>query len=158
MDIRLGDSRDEVVARFGKPQERRPGDPWHDNEEALGSVIRPEDLAADDDWTGYETLVWHKDQVCAVFKDNIIRALVVRAYTRAQNGRGIRLGDHESKMESLYTEKPEIETVDVPAAAGRHARKSANWIKVYRYNKLGIGFEIRDEKVVSMSLFPVQAE
>ena len=126
--------------------------------EAARRGVRPEDLPASETREGYESIAWSKGQICAVLKDNILQALVVRQPARAENGRGLRVGDNESKLESLYSEKPEIGTADAPPSIARGFRKSASWIKVYRYNALGIGFEVRDEKVRSITLFPPQPD
>jgi hypothetical protein len=159
LGIAVGDSRDDVVAKFGKPKEHWQGNPWRDPaDEALGLVLQPDQFTADGTWAGYETLAWPQNQICAVFKDNLTQALIVRSNAKAQNGRGLRLGDHEDKLERLYPEKPEIDTADAPQTRDRGKRKSANWIKIYRYNKQGMGFEVRDERVVSMSLFPPQSD
>jgi serine/threonine-protein kinase len=159
LGLAIGDSRDDVVAKFGKPDRHFSGDPWKDKGDFLGFVLQPEDLAGAAGWEGFETLTWHHDELCVVFRDNVVTALVVHQVARAHNGRGLRLGDTETKIENLYNpEKPAIDTADSPAASRRILGKSANWIKIYRYNKLGMGFEIRDEKVVSMTLFPPQPE
>src|SRR5262249_49858802 len=142
----VGDSRDDVVAKFGKPQRSQPGDPWHHETKALGLVLRPKDLAGDGNFDSYETLTWSKNRVAGVFRGNLVQALVVRLDQKAENGRGVRLGDNEIKLEHLYPEKPDIDTADASAPPGRGLRKFATWVKIYRYNKLGIGFEVRDEK------------
>ena len=146
------------MAKFGKPERHWTGSPWQDNQEVLGLVVGPEDFEPESSWEGYETLTWSKEQICAVFKNNVVQSLIVRPHARAESGRGLWLGDNETKMERLYPEKPEIVTADAPRTTGRGLRKSASWVKVYRYNKLGMGFEIRDEKVVSMCLFPPHAD
>jgi serine/threonine protein kinase len=154
----VGDSRDDLVARLGKPQRSKAGDPWRKEPKALGLVLRPEDLAGDRERDNCETLIWSKGRIGAVFHDNLVRALVVGPDQKAETGRGLRLGDHEIKLEHLYPEKPDIGTADASATTGHGFRKSATWVKIYRYNKLGIGFEVQDEKVVSMTIFPPQAE
>ena len=158
LGISLGDGRDDLVAKFGKPERHWTGSPWQEKSDALGLVLRPEDLTADQTWQGYESISWSKEQVCAVLKDNTLQAMVIRQPARAENGRGLRVGDNESKLERLYSEKPEIGTADAPPSIAKGFRKSASWIKVYRYNALGTGFEVRDEKVRSMSLFRPQPD
>jgi hypothetical protein len=158
LGISLGDGRDDLVAKFGKPERHWTGSPWQEKSDTLGLVLRPEDLTADETWQGYDSISWSKEQVCAVLKDNTLQALVIRQPARAENGRGLRVGDNESKLERLYSEKPEIGTADAPPSIARGFRKSANWIKVYRYNALGTGFEVRDEKVKCMTLFPPQPD
>jgi tRNA A-37 threonylcarbamoyl transferase component Bud32 len=158
LGISLGDGRDDLVAKFGKPERHWTGSPWQEKPEVLGLVLRPEDLLADETWQGYESITWSKDQICAVLKEGAVQALVVRQPSRAENGRGLRVGDDESKLERLYSEKPEIGTADAPPSIAKGSRKSANWIKVYRYTTLGTGFEVRDEKVRSMTLFPLQPD
>jgi tRNA A-37 threonylcarbamoyl transferase component Bud32 len=155
--IAIGDSRDELVAKFGKPERQWKGDPWQDNE-SLGLVLRPDNLSVAGAWEGYESLAWFKGQICAVLRDNVVQALVIRQPFRARNGRGLSMGDNEARLENLYPEKPDIDTVDAPPASGKSNRKTARWVKVYRYSALGIGFEVRDEKLRSMVIFPPQSD
>src|SRR5262249_17109434 len=118
----VGDNRDDLVARFGKPQRSYPGDPWREESKALGLVLRPGDLRPDGTWDGYETLIWSKNRIGAVFRSNLVQALIVRLDQRAENGRGLRLGDNESKLEHLYAEKPDIDTANVSAPPGHSLR------------------------------------
>jgi serine/threonine protein kinase len=156
--IAIGDSRDELVAKFGKPERQWKGNPWQDNAESLGLVLRPDNLSVAGAWDSYESLAWFKGQICAALRDNVVQALVIRQPFKARNGRGLSMGDNEAKLEDLYPEKPDIDTVDAPPTSGKSNRKTARWVKVYRYNALGIGFEVRDEKVKSMTIFPPQSE
>ena len=112
------------------------------------------DLTSDGVWDEYDTLTWSHGQICGVFKNNVAQAMVIRQHARGGSGRGLRFGDNEGKTEDLYPEeKPDITFADAPATTGR-SRSSAKRIKIYRFNKLGVGFEGRDHKVTSMSIFP----
>src|SRR5262249_48673861 len=72
LGISIGDSRDDLVAKFGKPERHWTGSPWQDNQEVLGLVVGPEDLEPESSWEGYESLTWSKEQICAVFKNNVV--------------------------------------------------------------------------------------
>jgi hypothetical protein len=154
LGMAVGDSRDDFVAKFGKPENHSTGMPWRFNSEALGLVVQPKDLTSDGVWDEYDTLTWSHGQICGVFKNNVAQAMVIRQHARGGSGRGLRFGDNEGKTEDLYPEeKPDITFADAPATTGR-SRSSAKRIKIYRFNKLGVGFEGRDHKVTSMSIFP----
>jgi hypothetical protein len=147
--LKIGGDYNEAVAHFGQPPEKWLGYATGKEARVLGHVLKDQELGPGPDVT---SVAWPKEQVALVLqKYTQISAIVARAPGTA-TARGLKIGATESQLEKLYSERPTITTVDVPASGGKPAR----WIKIYRYDELGIGFEVEREKVTGITLYPAE--
>jgi tRNA A-37 threonylcarbamoyl transferase component Bud32 len=147
--LKIGDDYNEAVARFGQPPEKWLGYPTGKDARVQGHVLKDQELGPGPDVT---SVAWPKEQAALILrKYTQISAIVARAPGTA-SARGLKIGATETQLEKLYLERPAITTVDVPASGGKPAR----WIKVYRYDALGIGFEVEHEKVTGITLYPAE--
>jgi serine/threonine-protein kinase len=162
LDFKIGGSRDDLIAALGKPETVWHGAPSQDAKKwdrvwtDVGGILRPSDVNDSLDpeaWKGYEILYWSgpDKQVYAVTQAGTIRAVVAQGRTHAaKSGRGVGIGDSEAKLIHAYTsELPTSVRVPDPPSGKRPAGS-----KGYRYDRLGIGFVIENEKVVSITLYP----
>jgi hypothetical protein len=145
--LKIDDDYADAFGRLGEPFDKWPGYPTGKDARLLGHVLKPDELGPAAEII---TAIWPKEQVCILFHSpTTIRAIIVRA-PRAASARGLQVGASEAHLEQHYPERPNLTTVDLPASAGKPAR----WIKVYRYDDLGIGFEVEHEKVTGITLYP----
>jgi len=138
LDIKIGDSRDDVVAKLGKPQPgvqaRLPG-------LVNGLLIREEKEPRTQ-----QVLSWSDHQVCVLLTQDKVQAVVVRSPHKGSSGRKVKIGDSEARLVHAYSsEIPKIEALDP---------KDEKRGKIYHYDPLGISFEVVDEKVIATFLFP----
>jgi hypothetical protein len=163
LGLKVGDTRDDVVVRLGKPEKEVKGDPWaapQDVRNALGHVLRPEDLGGDNAAPGgLDVLLYWGDALCVVLRHGVVRAIVVRGGHKALTGRGMDVGDSEEHLVHAYAS--ELQTVEPFAVQeGEKARRDlpegtpAKMGKLYRYGNLGIGFEVIDGHVTAITLYP----
>src|SRR5262249_35836563 len=99
---------------------------------------------------------WANDEVLVFLFANEVRGLVIRHPYRAVTGRGLRIDDKESVLKDIYPERPLIETLSTASPKGRGSARSASYVEIYRYDELGIGFEIQDKRVRAIALFPAR--
>jgi hypothetical protein len=150
--LKIGDRRDDVIARLGKPQRE-----WHGKDpgprpdpEILGRVFYDSDLEGDRaDATEDDFLFYADNRLSLLLRHNVIRAIVVRVRHKAPTARGLDVGDSEAQLIHLYPEIPS--SVRGASAAGGPT------IKIYRFDNLGIGFEVGNEHVVAITLYPAKA-
>jgi len=113
-----------------------------------------------------------KDGVFVLLHENQVRAVVVHESHAGLTARGVKVGDAEDVLKHRYPEKPETHTFGLknsereaslfPAPNIRVYSSSAppkggnvpQWGMVFRYETLGIGFEVVENKVTSITLFP----
>jgi tRNA A-37 threonylcarbamoyl transferase component Bud32 len=160
LGLEIGSSHEDVVLALGKPDLRFRGNPWKGGggHLALGHVLEPEELDGEEaDLNHLQVLGWHNHEVCAVLKQDVLQALVVQHPYKAENGRGVKIGDKEARLVHLYSSEIAredsfvVESDRAPPVA-HPARKG----KVYRYDALGIGFEVQNEKVTAITLYPAR--
>jgi hypothetical protein len=149
LGLKIGNDYADVVGRFGEPFEKWPGYPTGKDARLMGHVLKLEELPPAAETA---SALWPKEQACILFRlPTTIHAIVARAPGTA-SARGLKIGATESQLEKLYPERPAIRTIDVPASGGKPAR----WIKIYRYDEFGIGFEVEHEKVTGITLYPTE--
>jgi serine/threonine protein kinase len=177
LGVQIGFDRDRLIAAIGQaPEKDQPhGNPWNgDHKEALGHALKPEYVVGEDrELDDLDMLLWSKGDICALLRDGIVQALVIHHKPEATTGRGIKIGASLEEVESRYPLDldPEITTFrlqqdlrssawPVPVSGvftswpSIKTSKKATSGKAYRYDKLGIGFEIANEKVKAIALFP----
>jgi tRNA A-37 threonylcarbamoyl transferase component Bud32 len=179
--IQIGDDRDVLMAkRVHSADEEQPHGTrgpltaWVGDKaiKGLGRVLQPMDVAElDSDPGEFDVLHWSKDQVFVLLHENRVCAVVVHKSNAGATGRGVIVGDSETKVGGVYTGKPEIRTFEIKTG-DRNARLASpvardvfaspavlpsgmpEWGLVRRYDALGIGFEIVKDKVKSITLYP----
>jgi tRNA A-37 threonylcarbamoyl transferase component Bud32 len=179
--IEIGDDRDTLMAKRGQAADeeqphgtRGPLTAWVGDKalKGFGRVLQPIDVAElHTDPGDFDVLYWSKDQVFVLMFENRVRAVVIHKNHAGATGRGVAVGDEETKIGKAYTEKPDIRTFEIKAA-DRNARSASafsgkvfaspavlpsglpEWGLVRRYDSLGIGFEIVKDKVKSITLYP----
>ena len=166
LGIKIGDSRDVVIARMGLPEEEHHGDP---NPPAagqvgartvmggsLGHVLTPADLGGEANLSRIEVLSWSDRHVSVVLLQGIVRAVVVRAPHPGESGRGIKIGHRDAHMKRVYSEEqPQVGTFALPVPTEKtSSRPRGGWGEFYRYDSLGIGFEVEGERVTAITLYP----
>ena len=62
----------------------------------------------------------------------------------------MKIHDSVETLERLYPETPDIHVVPLAGKAGSH-------VNVYRYDDLGIGFEVQAGKIAAITLYPLRA-
>jgi hypothetical protein len=148
--VQIGDDRDAVVARLGKPA--HPGsDAWSKLPKLFGALLRPEDFGADPN--RMELLTWHDGRLGVIVEQNQVRGVIVRAPQPAETGRGVRIGDTERRLKQRYDEPNDLdkEHYEVDESAGH---KRTAWGVIYRYASIGLNAVIRDERVSGFALYP----
>jgi eukaryotic-like serine/threonine-protein kinase len=161
LGLEVGASLEDVVLRFKARHENEfQGNPWifttttAKHKDALGHVLKQEDLG---DWRVHNhmrVLSWANEQVLVLLHEDTVRAIIIHQPYRAATGRGLRIGDSESRLKDVYPERPTIETLPIPAKTVKAATRPAGYLETYRYDDLGIGFEVQDKRVKAITLFP----
>jgi hypothetical protein len=144
--VQLGEERDSIVARLGKPS-HPTGEPWK-NRALAGNLLRSDDLGEIDVANRLELLTWHQEHLCVLLENNLVRAVVVRDPFWGETGRNLRIGDSETRLKQRYGEPTAVE----PA----HAESSANsvgWGLIFRYAALGVSAEVRGDRVTGLALY-----
>jgi hypothetical protein len=182
--IQIGDDRDTVMAKRGQPadEEQPPGTSgpltlWRGDKalKGFGHVLQGADLADssanhEDD---FDVLHWTKDQVFVLLFENRVRAVVIHKSQAGTTGRGLSVGDTETKLGDKYQEKPDIRTFELKPGDRKAQLTSPfprevfassgilppaihipEWGEVRRYDALGIGFEIVKGKITAITLYP----
>jgi serine/threonine protein kinase len=153
LGIEVGDRRDDVVVRMGRAPDRElSGSPWatEDTRALLGHVLKFDDLVLPEAKERTKVLLWSSDEVIVVLLDDRVRTVIVNEPHKASSPRGIHLGDSVSRLEDRYREEqPELSSV--PVLSKRPGQPSH--VNVYRYDKLGIGFEVQGGHVSSITLY-----
>ena len=121
----------------------------------LGHRLRAEDLALPDEALARLDLRWNsKSSICGVFFEEKLRALIVQEPYAGATGRGLKIGDRNSRVMDIYPEDPsETLLLDVPDQDAK-VRRPGQKIEVRRYDALGIGFEMHEKKVTAITLYP----
>jgi hypothetical protein len=135
--------------------------------------LRAEDVQGDDEnLDDLDLLLWSKGEVCALLRNGIVQALVIHHQRDAGSERGIKIGSSLKEVEAQYPLEldpgmaPFRVTQDerasgwlgaFPTGQKDKTSKKATSGKAYRYDGLGIGFEIVNDKVVAITLYPALA-
>jgi tRNA A-37 threonylcarbamoyl transferase component Bud32 len=151
LNLRIDDPQQEAVERV-KLVKGGPMNPWATERTPgyLGHVLRAEDLGL-----GAEALARldvqrsADEKVCVIFHDDRVRAIIVRV-PHAATARGLRIHDRKGRVLDVY---PEDASEDVTLEAADSARASRK-IEVRRYDAIGIGFEMHEDKVTAITLYP----
>jgi len=165
LGLEVGSSLEDVALVFKSRHEKEfEGNPWvfagaqAKRKGALGHVLKPEDLG---DWrvhNNIRVLSWANEQVLVLLHRDVVRAILVHQPYRAATGRGLRIGGTESQLKDIYTDRPDIQTLPLTLHPEKSGPKATGYIETYRYDELGIGFEIQDKKVTSIVLYPSRSQ
>src|SRR5437879_1466092 len=127
-------------------------------EGAIRHVLPPEDLGDARVHNNIRVLSWANEQVLVLLHRDVVRAILVPQPYRAATGRGLRIGGTESQLKDIYTDRPDIQTLPLTLHPEKSGPKATGYIETYRYDELGIGFEIQDKKVTSIVLYPSRSQ
>ena len=158
LGIHVGDSFERAEGNTGrkmfhKLMKDKPADV------SLGHVLTP-GLDFDDRSVG--SVAWTDDRkvviLCApaheLARASVQAVIVQEPYPSAVTGRGVKLGDDRDTVMQKY-DKVDVEAyVKTVELLEEHLPKSVFELEVRRYDALGIGFELRYGKVVSITLYP----
>src|SRR5438552_10222528 len=165
LGLEVGASLEDVGRRFSSRHEKEfHGNPWvyaaetAKHKHALGHVLKQEDLGDQSIGKQMKLLSWANEGVVVLFHDDAVRAIIIHQPYRAATGRGLRIGDSESRLKDLYPERPLLETLPLQTQSAKSPSKPPGYLETYRYDDLGIGFEIQDKRVRSITLFPSRAQ
>jgi tRNA A-37 threonylcarbamoyl transferase component Bud32 len=155
LGLEVGQTRDDVVSKFRRPKDKWAGDPWQgDAQAAVGQVLRPDDLPAPGKYDEVETLGWPRNGVDVVLYENQVVAVIIRA-SGASTRRHLKIGAKVNEVLRLYPEVPSIE-VKMPPEGIEHHSSLPTHVEIFRYDQLGIGFEVRAGIVESITLYPAK--
>jgi hypothetical protein len=150
--VQLGEERDAVVARLGKPT--HPGsDAWKSRPSLFGDLLRPADLDAADNPSRFELLTWFDERLGVLIEQNQVRAVVARSPYWAETGRAVRVGDSEKRLKQRYDEPTDIAKEHYASDNGPDRKRTA-WGTVYRYATIGLSAVVRDERITGLALYP----
>jgi serine/threonine protein kinase len=90
----------------------------------------------------HEVLSWSDGQVQVLLSNAEVLAVIARAPYPAQSGRRLRMGAKLGDL--LYHYAPELPTIE----------RLQPGVNLYRYDTLGIAFQVVDEKVTGMAIYP----
>ena len=157
LDLKIGDSREDVVGKFGKPDDERDIAPFlEEMKMAHGDLLSAGDMGDEDNFSELKVLSWRKGQVEAVIDAGRLRALAIHVPYRAGSGRRIKIGDKEARLIHQYADAVAVESSHAlpdqkgQAKTGIGARKA----KIYRYDELGISYEVVNELVAAIAVYP----
>jgi len=154
LGLEVGSDMVAVGQTFSQRQEHQwTGNPWKVEDLKLGDILKPADLGDAAALDGMKVLSWSNQRVLVFVKDDVVRALVVHEPYHAVTGRGLRIGHSESKLKQLYPEEPQLGTRPLPEDE-KARKRSARYVETYRFDKLGIGFEVLEQRVKSIVLYP----
>ena len=159
LELTVGSSRGEVVAKLGPPEGEWEGDPFDGGPATrfLGHVLKPDDLRSDDP-ASLRVLTWSQPPACAILRENRLRALVVHVPAHAASARGVALGGSEGDLDSHYPDETALDT-HLPDPAHPHCPDDAlakKQCRVYRYDAQGIGFTVHAHRVTAITLYPTR--
>jgi hypothetical protein len=161
----IGDSRDEAVAKIKKaPDHVRTGNPWMRTDRGLlGQVLHQQNLGEEGDLDQLQTLSWDKPRRLVLLLEDKVRAVVLLdADPTGGSARGLKVGDKEGELVHRYaseiaSESPLLRPSNTKdGSPGTPRAKGPVFGKIYRYDALGIGFEVREEKISAITLYPPQ--
>ncbi|MFO0877079.1 MAG: protein kinase [Gemmataceae bacterium] len=143
--VHLGEERPAVEKRLGLTREF-PGNPWINPrwKEAMGRVLRPDDLPTEEGMKHLLTMRTPDERITVIFHQDRVVA-VISEHRSGKSARGVALNDRIDQVFRRYrNEMAEIKDIELPDGH----------VEVRRYPLLGIGFEVRGDRVESITLFP----
>jgi hypothetical protein len=149
--VHIDDPQQDVVGRLQLVKEKQMN-PWEGARTPgyLGNVLRPEDLGLKGEQLVQLDVQRSADEkVCVVFYEEKVRAVVTRV-PHAATSRGLRVGDRKGRVLDVY---PEDASKDFSVEVAR-PNNTKRKIEVRRYDSLGVGIEMDEEKVMSITLYP----
>src|SRR5262249_20791080 len=174
--IEIGDDRDTLMVKrsHSADTDQPHGDPWKGKHvTGLGHVLNRENVADDNTPLEELDLLHWGDSVFVVLAGNRVRAVIIHDAHGGETGRGVRVGDTESVMKQRYPEEPALGKFSIktnerafplappvgglafasskPPVGGPNAPQ---WGETFRYDELGIGFEIVGDKITAITLYP----
>ncbi|MBX7106040.1 MAG: serine/threonine protein kinase [Gemmataceae bacterium] len=137
--IALGESRDDVVARLGKPQKA------DDPAEALKPFATPAELMKAGDTQSAEVLLWPGQGVTVALVGSEVRAVIAR-HSPAATAANLRIGDSETTWRRAYPDSPTACSVLPPTV------RNPRWGLLFQYSDLKLSVELRDGAVTGLAL------
>jgi hypothetical protein len=157
LGLEIGSSRDDAVLMLGRPQGQGNGQEFLTRlGYVYGDLVPKQALAELAGQGGLTGLSWHDEQVNVVLHENAVRLVLVAVRThRAASGRGIRIGDTEGVLIHAYADQVAVEVpARVPQASSGSGKRQRRTGKIYRYDNQGIAYEVENEKVTAIALYP----
>ena len=149
--VHIGEAQQEVVERL-KLRKGGPMNPWEGGRTPayLGHALKAEDLDLPEGALGrLDVQRTEDDRVCVVFFDDKVRAVVVRK-AHYGTGRGLKVQDRKGRVLDVY---PEDASQDVTIEVADSARSSRK-LEIRRYDALGVAFEMHENQVTAITLYP----
>jgi serine/threonine-protein kinase len=155
MGIRIGDVEADVLPKVAV-NKHPTANPWLQpvkDPAYVGHVLQPEDIGVSADGSAQFVLaVFSPDERgCILSYEKSVCAVVVRSPHKAATGRGLRMDASVADMLRLYPEEHQLDAVKVGTSAGKAG--PGGQVDVYRFDRLGIGFEVQGARVVGMTLY-----
>ncbi len=145
--VKVGDPA-ELAEEKLRPIRADVGNPWKKPRVRpyLGHVLQPEDLHLSAEEIGKLSIRWNegKRSTLVLIHDDKVVAIVT-SDSGGATGRDVRLGAGVGSVYTAYPEGGRSEEVELPE--GGH-------VEVRRYDHEGIGFEIQQARVTSITIFP----
>jgi hypothetical protein len=147
--VKVGDSLAEVKAKLNLTR-KTTGDPWGEKSKVkghLGNVLAARDLGLSKEDLEHVVTHYNDDNpptTLALFSGDRLVAVVSRD-AHAKTNTGVKVGSREGDVSSRYGAGRTIRTTEDPREGE---------VDVWRYGELGVGYEIRNQKVIGMTLFP----
>ena len=148
LGIEIGDGRKEAMSKLDRMDVHR----WSQRKEVLlGNVLKPpgEVLGLSDEELENLDVAWTENQkVVVLFHDDKVKAVIVHEPNKnAVTARDARIGSSGGAVFDLYADAGmKHVTVD--------EKKSKTQVTIQRCDKLGVGFELHDNKVTGITLYP----
>jgi serine/threonine-protein kinase len=157
LSVQIDDPQRMVVDRL-QLRQGAPMNPWATNRRPsfLAHLLKPEDLGLPQEALAQLDIRWNSNNnICAIFFEDRLRALIVQEPLNGSTGRGLKPGDRSSRLMDVYPEDPsDVTVLDIPGSDAQVMRPLQK-IEIRRYDALGIGFEMHDRKVTAITLYPV---
>ncbi len=103
-----------------------------------------------------EVLGWPRNGVYVVLQNNQVAAAIIRA-SGASTRRHLKIGAKVYEVRRLYPEIPSSEGKALAQGSEQHSSRPT-YVEIFRYDQLGIGFEVRDGIVESITLYPAHQD
>jgi hypothetical protein len=147
----IGEAQQEVVERL-KLRKGGPMNPWEGGRAPayLGHILKVEDLDLPNEALGrLDVQRTEDDRVCVVFFEDKVRAVVVRK-AHYGTGRGLKVQDRKGRVLDVY---PEDASQDITIEVNDSPRSSRK-LEIRRYDALGVAFEMHENQVTAITLYP----